>query len=162
MTLTERASALYVFMAALNRHDEHTDALAGFGARDDLNAALSHAEALRAALQLAPSAPREAGDVSMAEACGCPAKRGEPCPLSETECAGRIGRFMAGAAWKLGEAGAQQPPSPLPVAASPDTRRDCTCLGTCKGPEGLGPRWRCVMGREKPAPVTASEPKDAR
>jgi hypothetical protein len=41
-----------------------------------------------------------------------------------------------------------------------DTRRDCTCLGTCKGPEGLGPRWRCVMGREKPAPVAASEPKE--
>jgi hypothetical protein len=53
------------------------------------------------------------------------------------------------------EAGAQ------PEAGEPkDTRRDCTCLGTCKGPEGLGPRWRCVMGREKPLPVAASEPKE--
>jgi hypothetical protein len=31
--------------------------------------------------------------------------------------------------------------------AKPDTRRDCTCLGTCKGPDGLGPNWRCVLGR---------------
>jgi ribosomal protein S12 methylthiotransferase accessory factor YcaO len=61
MTLTERASALYVFMVALNRHDEHTDALVGFGARDDLNAALSHAEALRTALQPSSLERSEAG-----------------------------------------------------------------------------------------------------
>ncbi len=24
--------------------------------------------------------------------------------------------------------------------------RDCTCLGACKGPEGLAPGWRCVIG----------------
>ena len=26
-----------------------------------------------------------------------------------------------------------------------DTRRECTCLGTCKGKEGLGPGWRCAL-----------------
>ncbi len=29
-----------------------------------------------------------------------------------------------------------------------DTRRDCTCTGTCAGPNGLAPQWRCVLGRE--------------
>lgn len=31
--------------------------------------------------------------------------------------------------------------------------RDCTCLGTCKGADGLGPGWRCVM-----APMEIKEP----
>lgn len=26
--------------------------------------------------------------------------------------------------------------------------RDCTCLGSCKGPEGLGPGWRCCLSKE--------------
>jgi hypothetical protein len=34
------------------------------------------------------------------------------------------------------------------IGAEPkDTRMECTCLGTCKGPEGLGPNWRCALGR---------------
>jgi hypothetical protein len=44
-------------------------------------------------------------------------------------------------------AGASEPPS--------DTRRDCTCLGTCKGADGLSPRYRCALS---PAPVSPVEP----
>jgi len=32
-----------------------------------------------------------------------------------------------------------------------DTRRDCTCLGSCRGPERLGERWKCALGKS-PAP----------
>lgn len=31
------------------------------------------------------------------------------------------------------------------VSPQPDTRRDCTCLGTCKGADGLSPRYRCAL-----------------
>lgn len=34
---------------------------------------------------------------------------------------------------------------PVGVSPQPDTRRDCTCLGTCRGAEGLGPRWKCAI-----------------
>jgi hypothetical protein len=28
--------------------------------------------------------------------------------------------------------------------------KDCTCTGTCRGPEGLGDGWVCVLQKEKP------------
>jgi hypothetical protein len=31
-----------------------------------------------------------------------------------------------------------------------DTRKECTCLETCRGPERLGEGWKCGLGREKP------------
>jgi hypothetical protein len=38
-----------------------------------------------------------------------------------------------------------------------DTRKDCTCLGTCKGAEGLGPGWRCALEIRPPAaPVSVT------
>lgn len=52
--------------------------------------------------------------------------------------------------------------APKPTGgASPqaETRRDCTCLGTCRGAEGLGPRWKCAL--ETPAPVSPVEPTPA-
>jgi hypothetical protein len=27
--------------------------------------------------------------------------------------------------------------------------KDCTCTGTCRGPEGLGEGWACVLGRRR-------------
>lgn len=38
-----------------------------------------------------------------------------------------------------------------------DTRRDCTCLGTCRGADGLGKNWRCALGKEAAAPAMGSE-----
>lgn len=42
--------------------------------------------------------------------------------------------------------------------------KDCTCLGTCRGAEGLGPGWRCAVAPERcegryPVPQTAP-PRD--
>lgn len=37
------------------------------------------------------------------------------------------------------------PRPPPPPAPSGDTRRDCTCLGTCRGADGLSPGWRCAL-----------------
>lgn len=45
---------------------------------------------------------------------------------------------------------------PVGVSPQPDTRRDCTCLGTCRGAEGLGPRWKCAL--ESPASLAPVEP----
>ena len=45
---------------------------------------------------------------------------------------------------------------PVGVSPQPDTRRDCTCLGTCRGAEGLGPRWKCAL--EKSASLAPVEP----
>jgi hypothetical protein len=47
--------------------------------------------------------------------------------------------------------------TPVEPASEPpsDTRRDCTCLGTCKGADGLSPRYRCALS---PAPVSPVEP----
>jgi hypothetical protein len=42
------------------------------------------------------------------------------------------------------------------VSPQPDTRRDCTCLGTCKGADGLSPRYRCALG--SPVPISPMEP----
>ena len=44
-----------------------------------------------------------------------------------------------------------------PASPQAETRRDCTCLGTCRGAEGLGPRWKCAL--ETPAPVSPVEPE---
>lgn len=40
-----------------------------------------------------------------------------------------------------------------------DTRKECTCLGTCNGADRLGPGWRCVLSARptatgEPSPVT--------
>lgn len=40
---------------------------------------------------------------------------------------------------------------------SEGTRRDCTCVGNCKGSAGLGENWRCVM--ERPAEGGEKESK---
>jgi len=36
--------------------------------------------------------------------------------------------------------------------------RDCTCLGTCKGADGLGPGWRCALESGKAAPAVRRGP----
>lgn len=33
----------------------------------------------------------------------------------------------------------------LPASPQAETKRDCTCLGSCRGAEGLSPRYRCVL-----------------
>ena len=51
------------------------------------------------------------------------------------------------------------PPPPPVGSPTTDTRQDCTCLGTCRGAEGLGPRWKCALEKSTPvAPAGASEP----
>jgi len=49
------------------------------------------------------------------------------------------------------------------LAAPPaDARRDCTCLGTCRGPDGLGERWKCALGKSAAPPaVQVGEPMPA-
>lgn len=37
-------------------------------------------------------------------------------------------------------------------AAPVATRKPCTCLGTCRGANGLGPGWRCAMEPDSPSP----------
>jgi hypothetical protein len=38
------------------------------------------------------------------------------------------------------------PPAALEAATrTTDTRKDCTCLGTCRGAAGLSYGWRCAM-----------------
>ncbi len=58
-------------------------------------------------------------------------------------------------AFKAGYRAAVAAP-PVGVSPQPDTRRDCTCLGTCRGAEGLGPRWKCAL--EKSASLAPVEP----
>lgn len=54
------------------------------------------------------------------------------------------------------ESDAAPPQEPTGASPQAETRRDCTCLGTCRGAEGLGPRWKCAL--ETPAPVSPVEP----
>jgi hypothetical protein len=39
-----------------------------------------------------------------------------------------------------------------------DTRQECTCTGTCRGPEGLGKGWRCALGKEATRDKAAARP----
>ncbi len=45
----------------------------------------------------------------------------------------------------------------LPASPHAETKRDCTCLGACRGDEGLSPRYRCVL-----APPQAETTKGGR
>lgn len=49
----------------------------------------------------------------------------------------------------LGAPGGTEPEFVLFPPGTPTVQRlkDCTCLGSCRGPEGLGSGWRCVLGR---------------
>ena len=35
--------------------------------------------------------------------------------------------------------------APAPAAGDAERLRDCTCLGSCRGAEGLSPRYRCAL-----------------
>jgi hypothetical protein len=50
----------------------------------------------------------------------------------------------------VGERTAVDSASTSPERKAESSKRDCTCLGTCKGAGGLGVGWRCVLGRETP------------
>jgi hypothetical protein len=46
------------------------------------------------------------------------------------------------------------------VAAPPPstTKRECTCVGYCRGAEGLAPGWLCVMSKAPPSTTGGDEP----
>ena len=84
-----------------------------------------------------------------------------PAPVSPVEPTGaspfRLTDWIPTAGCDCEKCTAQREAEP-PTGASPqaETRRDCTCLGTCRGAEGLGPRWKCAL--ETPGPVSPVEP----
>lgn len=54
---------------------------------------------------------------------------------------------IAGAWYDLARGALFAPPATIPERPRPPVCMcaGCTCVGTCGGLEGLGPRWRCAL-----------------
>lgn len=68
------------------------------------------------------------------------------CPECEAHEAARVARVRAA----------------TPPTGEAERLRDCSCLGSCNGPERLSPRYRCALAPRAPEPAAPVEPPPAR
>ncbi|NVJ05259.1 hypothetical protein HUW63_08415 [Myxococcus sp. AM001] len=81
--------------------------------------------------------------------------------------AGREGANAMAGAFNAARAGVAPTPTPESARPSVDARRDCDCLGSCRGAERLSSGWRCAReprtrARIAPTPVPTVPPLVAR